>query len=170
MDALQSRLLNLVAAIVKRDEEFYVPVKKLWIYLCKDGDYPSLSLEEFTDILEQDPRFEFVRGIELTEGLGELTSEEREEVEAEMERFGLYGGLRVGLKTRRPSKEDLIHIMEKKITNIFDALKQAWELRPSDNPQVEDQLLGALAMTQKLQQEIKKAFENSAEKGKKKNG
>ncbi len=170
MRASESELLDLVASIVKRDEEFYVPVKKLWVYLCRDGDYPSLSLEEFMDILEQDPRFEFVRGIDLTEGLGELTPEEKEEIEVEMERFDLYGGPRVGMKTRKPTKEDLVRIMEKKIQNIFDALKQAWELRPPDNPQVEDQLLDALAMTQRLQQEIKKAFKNSVGKEKKKDG
>ncbi len=91
------QITDWVAQELATAEEFYVPVKKLWVALQRMAEMPRLSLEEFTRLLEADERFEFEEGIDFGEG---FPAEMQEEERANMEDLGFYSGPRAKLKDR----------------------------------------------------------------------
>lgn len=72
-----------------------------------------------------------------------------------MEELGFYQEPWIILKERMPNQKEIIDILIQKADRTFETLMKAWELRPQGNEAVEDQLLQALAKTQKLQNELR---------------
>ncbi len=72
----------------------------------------------------------------------------------QLKELGLVGGPRIMLKTRVPSKSEIIRFLQEKANQTYAALLKAWEIRPRDEA-TEDQLLQALAKAQKLQRELR---------------
>lgn len=145
------KILDWAAAYVKRDPDFYVPVKKLWVLLLRSDLVDIISLEEFTRMLQEDERFDFFE-------YPDVEREVDEEEERVMEMIGFFRGSRVGLKNRQPTRADMASILERKTQNILGALMKAWEVRCRDDPENEDRLLDVLVKAQKLKREIKKIF------------
>jgi len=140
-------------------DEFYVPVKKLWVELQRLAEMPRLPLEEFTRLLEADERFEFEEGIDFGEG---FPAEMQEEERASMEELGFYSGPRAKLKDREITREDLERILQGHTDNLLTALRGAWETRPQGDQEAEDQLLDLLALAQRLQRETLEAIQEKA--------
>ena len=146
--------LNLAEKILDDEKDFIVPIKKIWLKLSLMGKADRLSFEEFSYMLQQDERFEVFDDTESdTEKLLGNNMDDLEEL-------GYYFGPRVMLKSRRPSRKEIGQILIKKTEQIFENLKKAWDLRPEDEEE-EDQLLQALASTQKLLRTLEREFPES---------
>jgi hypothetical protein len=152
---MSQQITDWVAQELATAEEFYVPVKKLWVELLRRAEMPRLSLEEFTRLLEHDERFEFEEGIDFGEG---FPAERQEEERANMEDLGFYSGPRAKLKDREITREDLERILQCHTDNLLTALRGAWETRPPSDQEAEDQLLDLLALAQRLQRETLEAI------------
>ncbi len=152
---MSQQITDWVAQELATVDEFYVPVKKLWMELCRMAEMPHPSLEEFTRLLEHDERFEFEEGIDFGEGFPE---EMQEEERANMEEIGFYSGPRAKLKSREVTREDLERILQHHTDNLLAALRGAWETRPPGDQEAEDQLLDLLALAQRLQRETLEAI------------
>lgn len=153
---MSQQITDWAAQELATAEEFYVPVKKLWMELQRMMEMPRLPLEEFTRLLEADERFEFEEGIDFGEG---FPAEMQEEERANMEELGFYSGPRAKLKSRELTPDDLERILQRHTDNLLTALRGAWETRPSGDQEAEDQLLDLLALAQRLQRETLEAIE-----------
>lgn len=139
--------------ILETDPDFFVPVKKLWQMLQKEGLAQAIDMEQFQSFLEADERFEFTTSIDHTEGLVD-DSASAVEIEQEMETLGFYSGPKVKLISRILTPEDIFAGMANSLTRMNQALQNAWEARPENDQTTEDQLLEILAAGQKLEREI----------------
>jgi len=149
-----SELMNIAQQVLSQEKDFIVPIKKIWLKLSLMGEADELSFEEFAFMLEQDERFEIFDDSESDSEI--LLGENKDD----LEELGYYFGPRVMLKTRKPSRQEIGKILIQKTEQIFHNLKKAWDLRPDDEEE-EDQLLQALASTQKLLRTLVKEFPNS---------
>jgi hypothetical protein len=156
---MDNRAITRVIEILETDDEFFVPLKKLWLVLQKEGLVDD-DLEGFHNALQADERFEFTSGVNHREKLDVVGGQEyAEEMEQEMEALGFYGGPRVKLVSRDLSPEDVFAAMARNLIRMNKALQSAWETRPEDDPELEAQLLDILASGQKLEREISALIE-----------
>lgn len=156
---MDNRAITRVIEILETDDEFFIPLKKLWLILKREG-LADNDLEDFRSALQKDERFEFTSGMNQRERLGAVGGQEyAEEMEQEMEALGFYGGPRVKLVSRNPSPEDVFAAMARNLIRMNEALQSAWETRPEDDPELESQLLDILASGQKLEREISTLIE-----------
>ncbi len=150
------QLLSLAEDLLSDEQDFIVSVKKIWLKLSLMGEAETIAFEEFAILLQQDHRFEvFDDGDD--QQVDRLFGNHR----SEWEELGYYFGPRVMLKDRKPSRTQIGQILIQKTEQIFDNLKKAWDLRPKDDEEEEDQLLQALASTQKLLRTLDKEFPTS---------
>ena len=156
---MDNRAISRVIEILETDDEFFVPLKELWLILKREG-LADNDLEDLHSALQADERFEFTSGVNHRERLGAVGGQEyAEELEQEMEALGFYGGPRVKLVSRNPSPEDVFAAMARNLIRMNEALQSAWETRPEDDPELESQLLDILASGQKLEREISTLIE-----------
>ena len=71
-----------------------------------------------------------------------------------MENLGFYSGPRIKLASREMTVEAIFEGMLRSLTRMNQALQSAWETRPSEDQETEDQLLEILAAGQRLECEI----------------
>ena len=145
------QLMNLTENLLNQELDFIIPIKKLWSKLNLLGKADSLSYEDFAQMLHEDDRFE------ILEDSDSDTHDLFGESKADLEELGYYFGPRVMLKSRRPTRGEIGQILIQKTEQIFENLKKAWDLRPKDEEE-EDQLLQALASTQKLLRTLIREF------------
>lgn len=153
-------ILERVVFLLERAESFIVPVKWVWKRLEEESHKSEVTVEQLTERLRNDERFKIFEGLEfnLANDLKSLISRE------EMESMGLYQGPRIMLKSRIPSRKEVISLLMRKVDQTFEALKKAWDARPSDNDSMEDQLLEALAKAQRLQRELRTVLSQEEER------
>ncbi len=144
-----------VAEVLAADEEFIVPLKKLWLQAQAAGVAQGVSLEAFAQTLEADGRFEFYEGIDFGDG----DPEERQA----MEELGYFSGPRVRLLAREITASDMAGAIKRCTDRMLEALQEAWELRPQDDEEAETELLEMLAMAQKLQREVNQIMAEAAD-------
>lgn len=159
---MDTRTASRVIETLETDPDFFVPVKKLWLTLQGEGLIVDLELEDFHRMLVADDRFEFMPGVDHTEGF-EDDPAFAEEMEQEMEALGFYSGPRVKLVSREMTAEDIFAAMARSLTRMNEALQGAWETRPEGDQETEDQLLKILAAGQKLEREIHDLIEEQPE-------
>jgi hypothetical protein len=139
---IQARMIE----ILENDPDFYVPIKKLWMILQPEG--LDLGQEDFQRLVQKDARFEVAPGVDPEErGESELTEE--------MESLGFYSGPRVKLASREMTAQDIFAGMTRSLERMNQALQSAWEARPVEDQETEDQLLEILAAGQQLEHEIR---------------
>jgi len=141
------------AEMLATDEEFIVPLKRLWLQAQAEGIDPDLSLEDFEQALAADGRFEFYEGIDFGDG----DPEERQA----MEELGYFSGPRVRLLTREITAADMAGAIKRSTDRMMEALQEAWKLRPEDDEEAETELLELLAMAQKLQREVNQVMDEA---------
>jgi len=149
---MSSRIVELAEQLLQEEHDFIVPIKKIWLKLSLMGELDEIQFEEFLLILQNDVRFDVFDSHENM-----LFNEQIEN----LEQIGFFIGPRVMLKSRKPNRKELGDILLKKTSLIFENLKKAWNLRQEKNEEEEDQLLQALASTQKLLRTLKKEFPES---------
>ena len=160
---MNDRVITRVIEILETDPDFYVPVKKLWLMCQGESLGLDLELDDFHRVLMDDERFEFTPDVDHTEGF-EDDPEFAAEMEREMEALGFYSGPRVKLVSREMAAEDIFAAMAGSLARMNEALQGAWETRPEDNQETEDQLLDILAAGQKLEREIQELIERQEKK------
>jgi hypothetical protein len=149
---MSSRIVGLAEQLLQEEHDFIVPIKKIWLKLSLMGELDEIQFEEFLIILQRDDRFDVFDSHENV-----LFNEQIEN----LEQIGFFVGPRVMLKSRKPNRKELGDILLKKTSLIFENLKKAWNLRQEKDEDEEDQLLQALASTQKLLRTLKKEFPES---------
>lgn len=154
---MDNRTMARIVEILETDPDFFVPVKRLWLMLQKEGLDQSIDLEKFQHLLEIDNRFEFTPSVDHTTGLSD-NPDFALETEQEIESLGFYSGPKVKLTSRMFTAEDIFTGMSQSLTRMNHALKDAWEARPENDQATEDQLLEILAAGQKLEKEIQELF------------
>lgn len=158
MDTLAT---NRVINILETDPDFFVPVKKLWLMLQGEGLALDLELEDFLSQLQADARFEFIPGIDHTEGI-EDDPTIAAEVAREMEALGFYSGPRVKLASREMTAADIFAGLARSLNRMNEALQHAWEARPEGDQKTEDQMLEIMALGQRLDRELREIIAGHA--------
>jgi hypothetical protein len=148
---MDRHIVSRITNILETDPDFFVPIKKLCLQLQADGF--ALDLAELQRILLKDSRFEITLGVDHKESF-QNNHELAKEMEREMEALGFYSGPRVKLVSREMTAEDIFAGMTRSLTQMNQALQSAWETRPTDDQETEDQLLEILAAGQRLEREI----------------
>ena len=143
--------------LLEEEESFIVSVQRLLDMLEKRFGPVRLEYEDFVLRLESDSRFRVMR----EHYRGDAPDPEAIPVDRSIAAF--TEGTRVMLKERIPTRKEVVAFLLKKADTTFDTLKKAWDVRPPDDEVMEDQLLQALAKTQRLQRELRDilAKENS---------
>lgn len=141
------------AETLAADDEFLVPLKKLWLQAQAAGVAPGLSLEDFERALQDDARFEFYTGVEFGDG-------DPEEQRA-MEEMGYFSGPRVRLLAREITATDMASAIKRSTDRMMEALREAWDLRPEDDEEAETELLALMSMAQTLQREVNEVMEEA---------
>lgn len=149
---MSSRINDLAEQLLQDEHDFIVPIKKVWLKLSLMGELDDVQFEEFLLILQSDKRFDVFDSHENALFDNQVES---------LEQIGFFVGPRVMLKSRKPNRKELGDILLKKTNLIFNNLKKAWDLRGQQDEEEEDQLLHALASTQKLLRTLKKEFPES---------
>lgn len=146
---MDSQIIDLAEQLLQKETEFIVPVKKIWLKLSLMGKLDDVAFESFSLMLRGDERFEF-----FDDNDNELQDDQIES----LEEIGFFMGPRIMLKSRKPSRKELGILLIKKTSLIYENLKNAWEQRDKNNEEEEDQLIYALASTQKLLKAIINEF------------
>ncbi len=132
-------------------EDHIVPVKRLWNVHCEENEVPQTTPDELAEILKSDPRFYYV----------EEQREDREDTEEEtlrLEKMGFFKGPKVMLQGRIPSKQELIDGIARNIDTMMLNLRKAYEIRPKDSEQTEDELIDVMLKADQLKKEILRAM------------
>lgn len=141
-------LMQRIFSLLEEEEDFIVPIRKLYLELESSILSEGWTEDTFTEILKSDDRlrvFEAPERSDFDDGMDR---------EGELESLGFFRGPRVMLKDRMPTREDVLSILVKKADKTFTTLKKAWEVRPDGDEETEDQLLEALAKAQRLKREL----------------
>lgn len=151
---MDSPVTDMAEQLLQKETDFIVPIKKIWLKLSLLGKVDRIEFESFSLMLKVDDRFEVFEDDENELHENQIDS---------LEEAGFFMGPGVMLKSRKPGRKELGNLLIKKTTLIYENLKKAWETRNKDNEDEEDQLLYALATTQKLLKAIKNEFPESGE-------
>lgn len=149
---MNSQITDLAEQLLQKEIDFVVPMKRIWLKLSLMGILDEVEFESFSIMMREDDRFEVFDDDDtlLKDHIDSL------------EEIGFFMGPRVMLKSRKPSRMELGCLLLKKTTAIYENLKNAWDLRDKNNVEEEDQLLYALASTQKLIKALKDEFPECA--------
>lgn len=146
---MNNTLINLTERMLLDEKDFIVPAKKIWLKLSLMGKLDDVHFENFTTMLKEDDRFEVFDHHDNS-----LIEAQGDDIEHEV----FFEGPQVMLKSRKPSRSELGNLMITKTNTIYKSLQKAWDLRDVENKDEEDQLLQALASTQRLLRALKKEF------------
>jgi hypothetical protein len=138
-----------IHAYLETDEAIVVPVRKMWKSWC--ADHEPVTIEEFTAIVEADPRIEAMPGLkdrdELEDDLGMNAGE-----------VNPTYGPRVKLKTREITLEHIARMIKLHTDQMVSALWSAHEVAPEDlSDEEEADLLSAIATATELQFKLDEA-------------
>lgn len=141
--------LEWAANVLGNGEDIVVPVKSLWLDLQNQGLGRGLSMDSFTTMLESDERFEFLEA--------PAYDEDAEEVSL-LEELGFEQGPHVKLAGRELTADYVTRMLRQSTDNMLAALESAWEMRPEDDPEAEQQLLEVMTLAQRLKSEVEAAL------------
>jgi hypothetical protein len=128
-------------------EECIVPVKRLWYMHCEEQEIPQVTPEELSSILRCDQRFYYVEDLKQD-------WEDSEEETLRLEKTGFFKGPKVILQRRMPSKQELFRSIAQNLEKMMLNLHKAYEIRPKDNEQTEDELIDVMLKVDQLKKEI----------------
>ena len=146
-------ITNYIENILTESEHVLVPLDELYARLMSEGMISWIDPMLFEQLIYEDDRFDLYDGFGDSEFFNPM-------VQAELEARGLLGGPLVLLRARSVTDEELMIDMLLHLQEMNKALETAWQLRPSDNPEVEAELLNLLLMGDMLERQIKQALES----------
>jgi len=150
----KSSILDWIERLILSSEEFFIPLKRLSLEIPPELADPPPPPATLRDWLASDARFEILTA---ADGAGGDRDAESAEEEAEMEKLGYFNGPRVGLKSKRPSHEQVLEIIQKHAGRLIESLQKAYEARPrgaEGAEEIEDQLLELMQRAKTLKKQL----------------
>lgn len=138
---MDPQIFDLTEQLLQKETDFVVPVKKIWLMLSLMGKLDDVGFESFSMMLRADQRFEI-----FEEEVSELRNDQLDD----LEEVGFFMGPRVMLKSRKPSRTEMGALLLKRTALIYENLKKLWKHHHLYSEEEQDQLLYALASTEKL--------------------
>ncbi len=154
------KISNAVEDILRYNRDIIISLREIYNTLIKEYKYTELSETELIEIIQGDPRFEYM---EMPDYFSKLNDSDRsiiEEQRTDIEAMGFYSGPRVKLTRVEIEYEKIIEILNRKVDTMMDILIGLWENRPTGDAHAEDKLLTILAKGQRMQREMKALSEN----------
>jgi len=152
---MKNQVKEKITELLTNADFFMVPVEWIHNTLSKDPELSDkLSTDIILEIIKEEKKFKIFESpnAELSSDIKAMLSHD------EIKHMGFNDGPRVMLTDRIPTNTELIEFLLNKANQTFKTLKKAWDIRPENNQQIEDQLLKALAKSQKLQRELREVF------------
>ena len=119
MSDIQIQILKWIEERISSSPDFVIPVKKLREELVAGLSIPIPPLEQIDDWLEKDERFDL---LPEPDGAVDLPTEQI----AALEQTGIYNGLRVGLKSKRPTQEEIIKRLQEHSNTLLEAIQKGY--------------------------------------------
>ena len=154
------KISNAVEDILRYHRDIIVSVKEIYNMLINDYNYVGLVESELSNIILNDPRFEYIEMPDYFENFNDTEKNIFSEQRLFIEEMGFYSGPRVKLTSIEIEYEKIIEIISRKVDTMMEILIALWDRRPANDNNSEDQLLEILAKAQKMQREIKSLTEN----------
>ncbi|MFH1423168.1 MAG: hypothetical protein ABIH42_10715 [Planctomycetota bacterium] len=131
-------LCDWIEHMIDKNEEYYIPLNKLWYGYRILFPQKEISLEDFEKTLKSDKRFVFIdkqsSSIQpFSEEKGLLNFDNDEMLES----LGIFEGISVGLKSQQPSSEEVSQNIDKYFHKLMNALENMWEARNPNNKEQE---------------------------------
>jgi len=143
-------ITNRAHVLLSEEEEILIPVFKLYELLKDELDNLDLEVEDFSTVLKEDKRFMVLDSQSTMEPWNEDENEK-------MAEQGHYQGYRVMLKSRIPSKDEMMQVVTEKMQSTLESLKTAYNVNPDNfDDTEEEEFLQILKKTHDLQ----KKFDN----------
>jgi len=143
MADLKDNILKWIEGRISASPEFILPVKKLLEELVEGLSVPVPPLEEIESWLEEDERFD------LLPEPDEAADIPVEEI-AVLEQKGIFSGPRVGLKSKRPTQEEIINRLEEHSNSLLAAIQKGHAAGDIDDEAYEEMEGNLVDFLQKL--------------------
>ncbi len=140
MDDLEGKILKWIEERISSSPDFVIPIKKLREELVEGLSVPVPPLEQIEGWLEEDERFDL---IPEPDGAFDIPPEKI----ASLEQTGIYNGLRVGLKSKRPTQVEIINRLQEHSNTLLAALQKGYAAGEIDDEayeQLEGNVVGFL--------------------------
>lgn len=147
--------VDWIADFLATGDEFFVPVKKLWLIAQGNRLATDLPLEEFRCLLEEDGRFAFDEGIDFGDPESEWGG---------IESLGYFSGPQVRLEAREITLDMIAMAIKRSTDRLMAVLESAWEARDPGDGDVETRLLDLLAQGQRLRRGMEETFGDLSER------
>jgi len=119
MGDLKDKILSWIEERISSSPDFVIPVKKLREELVAGLSIPIPPLEQIDDWLEGDERFDL---LPEPDGSVDIPVDQI----ATLEQTGIYNGLRVGLKSKRPTQEEIIKRLQEHSNTLLEAIQKGY--------------------------------------------
>jgi hypothetical protein len=150
-------ILDLFEIFLKEEDEFLIPVVKILEMIKEEKRQFDSDLSEVLDLLRGDERFKVY---DVSDNENTWPDEE----DIAMRELGFYKGPRVMLTSRTPSKEEFLQTMKEKMDKSLIALKKAYEVRPEEmSDKEEEEFLKIMKKTKELKEKIDENFNEQGE-------
>ncbi|MEA1927198.1 MAG: hypothetical protein U9N73_03260 [Candidatus Auribacterota bacterium] len=149
MANIKEKILMWIEERISSSPDFVIPVKQLREELVDGLSVPVPSLEEIEGWLDENKRFDL---LPEPDGAGDLPPEQI----VALEQTGIYNGLRVGLKSRRPTQEEILQRLEEHSNSLLASVQKGYAAGDIDDEayeQLEENLVGFLQKLQKAKGE-----------------
>ncbi len=140
MDDLEDKVLKWIEERISSSSDFVIPIKKLREELVEGLSVPVPPLEQIEGWLEEDERFDL---LPEPDGADDLPPEQI----AALEQTGIYNGVRVGLKSKRATQEEIIKRLEEHSNSLLAAVQKGYAAGDIDDEayeRLEEELVGFL--------------------------
>ena len=142
---MRNALCDRTEQMIAKNEEFHIPLKKLWYGYRLLFPKDDVSLEEFEQTLREDDRFLFAERFS-----GEKCDPESPEQIEAMESLGFFAGPHVSLKSRQPTQQDIARSIENTFQRLLSALSRMWDARNPKDKSMEKSLQNVIERVEKL--------------------
>jgi hypothetical protein len=144
MGDLKAKILTWIEDRIAASPEFVIPVKELREELVEGLSIPVPPLEEIESWLEDEERFDL---LPEPDDSGDIPVEEI----ALLEQKGIFSGRRVGLKSKRPTQEEILKKLEEHSNSLLAAVQKGHAAGDIDDEAYEELEGNLVDFLQKLQ-------------------
>jgi len=144
MADLKDNILKWIEERITTGSDFVIPLKKLREELVGGLNIPIPPLEEIESWLEDDERFDL---LSEPDKAADIPVEQI----ALLEQKGIFSGPRVGLKSKRPTQEEIIKRLEEHSGQLLEAIQKGHAAGDIDDKAYEEMEGNVIDFLQKLQ-------------------
>lgn len=157
---MDDSFIDIIRIILEKEDGYLLPIKRLWYVIRKKPEYRTLTLEELTRMIAEDPRCKLY---DIRETASESSAPWTKDKEPEMERMGFFLGARVMLVDRPLTKDALKRSVTRTVDNMQNVLRKAYDMSYANENLAdydgEKQLLEIMAKTRDLRRGVEKMLD-----------